>query len=133
MREVLRLLLDTHAFLWFVFGQRELSSVAATAILDPRNEVYISLVSMWETGIKHALGRLDLRVSPTEFFATQIPKNGFEHLPLEPVHVFAAAALPQNEHRDPFDRALVGQALVEGLTLVTADPKLDRYGVPRLF
>lgn len=128
----MKLPLDTHAFLWFVFGQKELSSRATAAINDPSNEVYVSLVSMWEVAIKHARGRLELKDQPDVFFASEMIKNGFVYLPIKPAHVFSAAALTLTDHRDPFDRALAAQAKVEGLVLVSADEKLDRYGIQRL-
>ncbi len=129
----MRLLLETHTFLWFVFGQKELSAVAAQAINDPSNTTYVSLVSMWEVAIKHARGRLELVDPPDVLFASGIFSNRFEYLPLRPPHVYRAAALHLTDHRDPFDRALVAQAMVEGMTLVSADQKLDRYDVSRLF
>ena len=129
----MRLLLDTHTFPWYVSGDARLSHVARRLIDDPASQAFVSLITMWEVGIKHAKGRLDLDDVPDVFFASEMAKNRFAFLEPKPPHVFAASALPLTDHRDPFDRALVAQAMIEGMTLVSADRKLDPYGVSRLF
>jgi PIN domain nuclease of toxin-antitoxin system len=123
-----RLLLDTHAFLWWVLDDRRLGGKARTAIADPVAVVHVSAASCWEMAIKAALGRLALADVDIE---AEIPANGFVELPITAGHAFRAGALPRH-HADPFDRMLVAQALVEELVLVTHDPLLGRYGVPLL-
>lgn len=118
----MRLLLDTHAFLWWRADAPELPAIAKSAILDDANEVFVSAVVGWEIVIKRALGRLEFdgRVE------VAVAEEGFEPLPITLVHVDALAHLP-GHHRDPFDRLLVAQARAESLTLVTCDPLVQRY------
>jgi PIN domain nuclease of toxin-antitoxin system len=119
----LRLLLDTHVLIWWSGGKR-VGRAAADAIRLPHNEVLVSVASIWEAEIKAATGKLrleaDLEAEPAE--------HGFTTLDISARHAVAAARLPQY-HRDPFDRMLVAQAQLEGLTLVTRDPVFDDYGV----
>jgi PIN domain nuclease of toxin-antitoxin system len=119
----LRLLLDTHVLIWWS-SRKELESAAAEAISSPANEVIVSVASIWEAEIKAATGKLrldaDLEAEPTE--------HGFTSLHISARHAMAAARLPQH-HRDPFDRMLIAQAQLEGLTIVTRDPVFARYPV----
>ncbi|HUG52719.1 MAG TPA: type II toxin-antitoxin system VapC family toxin [Vicinamibacteria bacterium] len=124
----MRLLLDTHAFLWWVMDDRRLGVKARTAIADPSSVVHVSAASCWEMAIKAALGRLTLGDTDLE---AEIPANGFVGLPITAGHAFRAGALPRH-HADPFDRMLVAQALAEELVLVTHDPLLGRYGAALL-
>ena len=123
-----RLLLDTHAFLWWTSSPERLSAVARDAIASASNEVLVSHVSAWEMAIKAGLAKLRLPAPVARFFPDQLARNGFAALPLELRDLTAVEALPQH-HRDPFDRLLVAQALRGRLTLVTADPVIERYGV----
>jgi PIN domain nuclease of toxin-antitoxin system len=124
----LRLLLDTHAFLWFVAGAPELSPTARGAIEDGANDVFVSIASAWEIAIKVGIGKLSLDApSAGVFFDEQMATNGFAYLSIEPAHVFHAGALPLH-HRDPFDRLLIAQALAEQMALVTRED-FRRYGV----
>ena len=123
-----RLLLDTHAFLWFVFDDARLSATAANAIADPRTEKLLSIASLWEIAVKVSLGKLDLGSSIEAFFASEIEGRELTVLPIANAHLIRLAALPFH-HRDPFDRLLVAQALVEGLPVTTADPSFAAYGV----
>jgi PIN domain nuclease of toxin-antitoxin system len=123
----LNLLLDTHALLWALARPRALTSEARSAVTSPENEVTVSAASVWEVAIKQALGRLDV---PREFLAA-LRNAGFTPLPVTWEHGFAAGSLPPH-HRDPFDRMLVAQARLEGLTVVTRDPIFARYDVPVL-
>ena len=123
----MNLLLDTHVFLWAVSRPHALSAAARKALQDPENRVLFSVVSAWEISIKKSLGKLD---APSDL--RQILKlNDVEELPLHLRHTEALAGLAPL-HRDPFDRMLVAQALADGLTLVTRDDILKRYGVPIL-
>jgi PIN domain nuclease of toxin-antitoxin system len=127
-----RLLLDTHAFLWFITNDPQLSAVARTLIADPANEVLISPASYWEIAIKVRLGKYPMTVPYLTFITQGIDGNGFKVLPIEPRHTALLTAMPLH-HRDPFDRLLVAQALAEAIPLVSGDPALDAYGVNRLW
>jgi PIN domain nuclease of toxin-antitoxin system len=124
---VTRLLLDTHALLWFVANDAALSA-SARSLIESADEVLVSVASAWEIAIKVHLGKLFLDAPSAEsFFEEQMRANGFAYLPIAPAHVFRAAGLPLH-HRDPFDRLLIAQALVEGLSLVTRE-SFVAYGV----
>jgi PIN domain nuclease of toxin-antitoxin system len=128
----MRLLLDTHAFLWWVADAPELSAPAREAIRNPRAECLLSLVSCWEIAIKHSLGKLRLPTSLENFIPEQMAANGFQQMEIDFRHISRVAALPFH-HRDPFDRLLIAQAMTEDATLVSADPAFDAYGVKRLW
>ena len=120
----MRLLLDTHAFLWWVSDWEQLPERARAAIADPENKVFVSAVSGWEIAIKKAKGRL---VAP-DGLAAVVEEKRFQHLPLTFEHAERAATLPAH-HRDPFDRMLVAQAQAEDLILVTRDARIPHYDV----
>ena len=130
----MRVLLDTHAFLWFVAGDAALSDDARAAIENQENEVLVGIASAWEIAIKTSLGKLTVDAASVEaFFDEQMASNGFEYLPIQPAHVFRVATLPFH-HRDPFDRILIAQALVEGLTLASRERAMfARDGVTALW
>ena len=122
-----RLLLDTHSFLWFVNDDPKLSVFARTLIEDPANEILFSPVSVWELSIKAGLGRLALEPNPVAFFEIHAEKNDFTLLPIELRHLAPISTLPPH-HRDPFDRLLIAQAMVEKIPLVSGDGAFDGYG-----
>jgi PIN domain nuclease of toxin-antitoxin system len=122
---VKRLLVDTHALLWWLTDDRALSAGARELMSDGANELRVSAASIWEIAIKRGLGRLE---APDDLPAV-IEDEGFAFLPVGPDHAWEAGRLPDH-HRDPFDRVLVAQARVEALTLLTADEQLRAYGVP---
>lgn len=125
-------LLDTHTFLWWVADEPTLSDRAAEVIRDPASEIFLSAVSAWEIGIKHRLGRDQvIRVDrdPEQLIPELVAANGFVWLPIEARHALRAASLPFH-HRDPFDRLLVAQAQMEGLTIVSRDRAIAQYDVP---
>ncbi|MGB5450618.1 MAG: type II toxin-antitoxin system VapC family toxin [Sedimenticolaceae bacterium] len=122
-----RLLLDTHAFLWWLADAPELGNSARKAIADERNEVFVSAATGWEVAIKRAAGKLQ---APDNLDA-MVEESGFSHLPVTFFHGEQAGALPMH-HRDPFDRMLVAQAQAEGLVIVTRDLYIQRYGVRTL-
>ena len=128
----MRVLLDTHTFLWFVLNDPLLSNGAKTLIEDPASDVLVSPASYWEIAIKLRLNKLDLRSSYDDFMHRGIVGNDFEILPIEPRHSSLLTSLPLH-HKDPFDRLLVAQSLVEGTPLVSVDAQLDLYGVKRLW
>src|SRR5467141_2646692 len=127
----MRLLLDTHAFLWFITNDPRLSATALALIADPNNEILVSPASYWETAIKVSIGKYPLSV-PYETFVTQgIDGDGFKVLAIEPRHTAVLTTMPFH-HRDPFDRLLVAQAQVEKISLLSNVAVLDQYGVNRL-
>lgn len=128
----MRLLLDTHALLFWVYEPHRLGAAALRAITNRDNQVFFSVASSWEVAIKVGLGKLDLDGPPSEVIPAELLRNGFTLLPIDHPHVLAVAELP-NHHRDPFDRLLVVQARAESLTLVTLDPKIAAYDVPVLW
>lgn len=125
----MRLLLDTQAFLWWITDDERLSPRARRLIADRRHDVFFSAASAWEISVKMALGRLMLPDPPERFLPRQIEINGFLPWPARVDHAVRVYALPPH-HRDPFDRMLVAQALVDGLHIVTANPQIGRYRAP---
>ena len=128
----MRLLLDTHALLWFCEGNPALSATARAAMEDSTNERYVSHATPWEVAIKVALGRLDLQVGFDALFPGVLKANGFEFLPSAPEHYRALIPLTRH-HGDPFDRLMIAQAQVEGLTIITCDAQFPAYRVPLLW
>ena len=123
----MQLLLDTHVFLWWVNDVSELSRRARTAIRNERNECFLSLASCWEIAIKVSLGKLELPSDVELFVSEHLAANAVRVLPIELRHVSRVAEMPFH-HRDPFDRLLVAQAMVEQARFLTADALLARYG-----
>ncbi len=121
-----RLLLDTHALVWALSAPRRLPTRVAKIVRDAENDVYVSAVGTWEIAIKSALGKIDADVAA---MADGARDADFEELPVTIAHTVHLRTLPSH-HRDPFDRLLVAQALVEHLTIVTHDPVIARYSVP---
>jgi PIN domain nuclease of toxin-antitoxin system len=126
------LLLDTHALLWFLAGDPRLSARARAVIEDRRNQRLFSIAGAWEIAIKVSLGKLELAAPFEHIIPGLLHANAIELLSIRPEHVARLIDLPTH-HRDPFDRILVTQALVEGATLVSADAILDDYGVARIW
>ena len=124
----MRLLLDTHTFLRWVWDDKALSKVARAAIANPENECLLSVASAWELAIKISLGKLELGVSLDRFLPEQLAANQTQLLPVSLAHTLGVASLPWH-HRDPFDRLLIAQCRADGLTLVSADAALRAYGV----
>jgi PIN domain nuclease of toxin-antitoxin system len=128
----MRLLLDSHAFLWFVGGNSSLSAAARAAIEDSDNEKYVSHATAWEVAIKVSLSKLKLQVGYHELFPGALLANGFRELALHFQHFDELLSLPVH-HRDPFDRILVAQARVDGLSILSCDSRLAVYGVPLIW
>ena len=124
----MKLLLDTHTFLWWTTDDPQLSSTALELIGDNRNTLYWSAASSWEVSIKYQLGRLPLPDAPEQFLPAELRKNRIESLAMIDEHAFQAGRLTRY-HRDPFDRMLVAQAQVEGLGLITNDDSIRQYDV----
>ncbi|MBI5489327.1 MAG: type II toxin-antitoxin system VapC family toxin [Deltaproteobacteria bacterium] len=121
-------LLDTHAFLWFVFDDPRLSKRAASVIADADTEKSISIASLWEIAIKHQLGRLGLGTNVGEFLEQHVARRLLEVVPIEVEHLVAYGDLPLL-HKDPFDRILVAQAKTLDLPVVTSDAAIAAYGI----
>jgi PIN domain nuclease of toxin-antitoxin system len=123
----MKLLLDTHAFLWSLFSPEKLGQRARREIISPENEVSVSVVTFWEVSLKYALGKLELSgVAPEELpdFADQM---GLEILPIHPAEASSFHRLPRHSHKDPFDRIIIWQAIQRSLTLVSKDRNFTDY------
>ena len=120
----MKLLLDTHVFLWWLSDPKLLTPAAASAIGDPQNRILISVVVLWEIAIKRVIGKLSAPVN----LQADVGNAGFDLLPLKVTHIVMTEQLPVH-HRDPFDRMLVAQAIVEEATLVTRGPNMSLYRV----
>ncbi len=128
----MRLLLDTHAFLWILWDDPKLSARARAAFVDPDNTVFLSAVSAWEITVKHGLGKLPLPDDPERLVPEARERLRIQPLALEEAAVLAVNRLP-DVHRDPFDRMLVCQAIAHGLTIVTDDHLIRKYPAPTLW
>ena len=128
----MRVLLDTHVFLWWVEGDRVLSAKARAALADQENECLISLVSAWELVIKAGLGKLKLALPVKRYVVEHAAANGFRMLDIRMAHIGRVETLSPH-HGDPFDRLLIAQAIEEKLPVVTADPVFKKYGVKRIW
>jgi PIN domain nuclease of toxin-antitoxin system len=128
----MRLLLDTHVFLWWLADAPDLTHNARKAIASPVNECFLSLASCWELAIKISIGKLKLSQSLDRFVTEQMHVNSFRLLNIEFSHVAKVEQLPFH-HRDPFDRLLVAQAISEKMPIVSADSVLTNYGIKRIW
>ena len=128
----MRLLLDTHAFIWWVEGNSRLPPLARRSIGDEENDVLVSAATAWEIATKHRLGKLLGAEALVLDVAGEIAGQGFQELAITVADAARAGALP-GHHRDPFDRMLIAQALVRDLVLISNEPLFDRYGVRRLW
>ena len=126
------LLLETHTMLWFFWDDPQLSAVAKGLIEDPANRKLVSVASCWEVAIKVSIGKLSLGEPSQTFLEREIPGNNFELLPISLQHATGVETLPFH-HRDPFDRLLIAQALLENVPMVSADVAFDPYPVTRLW
>ncbi len=128
----MRLLLDTHAFLWFVLNDQRLSQSARNLISNANNDIEISPASYWEIAIKISLDNYSLSEPLDVFLERQLVINQFRLLHIEPKHVKPLTSLAFH-HRDPFDRLIISQAIVEQIPVVSADTAFDRYPIQRLW
>jgi PIN domain nuclease of toxin-antitoxin system len=126
----MRLLLDTHTFLWFVADDPNLSPVARALIEDPANERWLSIASPWEMAIKLNIGKLTLAAPLLDFLRKQLPLNSIQLMPITLEHLASVSTLPKH-HRDPFDRLIISQAIVENIAVVSGDPEFDAYPIVR--
>lgn len=127
----MRLLLDTHTFLWFIGGDPQLKTHIRETLEDEQHELYLSIASVWEIGIKVSINKLTMPEPFDEFIAEQLAVNGIDLLPVTLNHIGIVIKLPLH-HRDPFDRLLIAQAVDGDLIFVTADSALEVYPVKRL-
>lgn len=123
----MNLLIDTHAVIWFITEDRQLPQKIKALIEDPENDCFVSIASLWEIGIKHSLGKLDLKVNLKKIFEL-IELSGLSVIPITTTHILTNTTLDFH-HRDPFDRLLIAQAKSEGLTLVTKDEMFKEYNI----
>jgi PIN domain nuclease of toxin-antitoxin system len=127
-----KLLLDTHALLWWWTDDKQLSAVARAAIADERNTVLVSAASVWEMATKYRLGKLAIAATALKRFASLIEEDGFEHLPITWQHSMRAGGYP-HDHRDPFDRMLAAQSEIERAKLLTCDGAFGDFGTEVLW
>ena len=128
----MKLLLDTHGFIFYIDRPDALPPPARAAIEDPANDLFLSLASPWEMQIKSTLGKLKLTKPAADLVQAELRRGAIQLLPITLQHIEALSRLP-NHHRDPFDRMLVAQAIHEGLTIVTADQSIKKYAAPVLW
>jgi PIN domain nuclease of toxin-antitoxin system len=124
----MKLLLDTHAFIWWIIQTSRLSATAFAAMQNPQNELLLSAISLWEIQLKIQLGRLRFNLPLPELVEEQQRLNGIQLLPIQPEHVYALSQLPFH-HKDPFDRLLISQAITEQAALISSDAKFPTYPV----
>jgi PIN domain nuclease of toxin-antitoxin system len=127
-----RLLLDTHAFLWWLAGDEQLPPKARAVMADEANDIFVSAASAWEITTKHRLGKLPGVAAIVGDIEAVITGQGFLPLPISIRHGQLGGDLP-GPHRDPFDRMLIAQASAEGLTLVSNETAFEAYGIERLW
>jgi PIN domain nuclease of toxin-antitoxin system len=127
-----RLLLDTHALLWWLAGDRRLSPAAREAIADPSAATFVSAASSWEIATKVRLGKLSDPRGVADALGAHVAAQGFHELPITLDHGRRAGKLP-GRHKDPFDRMLIAQAQAEGLAIVSIERPFDGYGVERVW
>ena len=128
----MRVLLDTHTFIWFVTDSPRLSATAKAFIEDEYNEKLLSIASVWEMAIKHSIGKLNFELPFTIFVEQQINQNSMSVLNVRLSHINVVANLPLH-HRDPFDRLIISQAMVEQIPVVGTDKIFDSYPIQRLW
>jgi PIN domain nuclease of toxin-antitoxin system len=127
-----KILLDTHVFIWINGSPEKVSQKAMALLLDVGNTLMLSMASVWEMQIKIQLGKIQLNAPLSELLATQQQINNLQILPIELEHILALAGLPDS-HRDPFDRLLIAQAVVTQMPIVSVDAVFDSYPVQRLW
>ncbi len=128
----MRLLLDTHTFLWFIAGSTNLSEYVRMLIEAPSNERLLSIASLWEMAIKISIGKLEVGMSFTDLVENQVKANKIELLTIKPEHLDVVIRLPLR-HRDPFDRLLIAQSICENIPILSKDAVFDNYSVQRIW
>jgi PIN domain nuclease of toxin-antitoxin system len=125
-------MLDTHTFLWYITDSPQVSDKAREHIDDEQNQILLSAASVWEMAIKHSQGKLCLTMPFDVFVLLQLRMNDFRQLDIQRRHIDAVATLPFH-HRDPFDRLLIAQAMVERISVLSANSALDAYPIQRVW
>lgn len=128
----MKILIDTHVFIWWTGYPQKLSSLVSNLLINPNNEPILSIVSIWEMQIKLSLGRLSLNRALPELVNHEIKQNRIILLPIQLEHIYTLHNLPLH-HRDPFDRLLIAQSIFEKINMISIDQKFDIYGVQRLW
>lgn len=128
----MRALLDTHVWLWSLAEPARLKAAVQDLIADPSTVLFLSAASAWEIAIKFSLGKLPLPEPPAQYVASRMAAQRIEPLAVSHAHALAVATLPPH-HTDPFDRLLVAQSQIEGLHLVTADPRMRPYAIQTIW
>ncbi len=128
----MKVLLDTHTFLYFISGSPDLSNVARTAIETPNNQRFLSIASLWEISIKVSIQKLQIGMSMSELIRRQVHGNAIEILQIEPHHLDQCVTLPFH-HKDPFDRLIIAQSFSENMPLVTKDSAFRTYGLSMIW
>jgi PIN domain nuclease of toxin-antitoxin system len=128
----LKILLDTHCWLWMVAQSQRLSPTTRALVEDPENQLLLSAASSWEIAIKYALGKLPLPMPPAEYVPSRMATSGLSPLPVQHSHALLAGSLPRH-HGDPFDRLLIAQAQIEKVTILTADRQFEAYDADLLW
>jgi PIN domain nuclease of toxin-antitoxin system len=128
----MKVLLDTHSFLWLITGDDRLSETARQTFLNPENRLFFSAASLWEICIKKSLGKISLRSGWFQTIQDEMQANAIQWLPIEMLHCSEVAKLPFH-HRDPFDRMLIAQAVVEDMELLSQDNHLSAYAIKRIW
>jgi PIN domain nuclease of toxin-antitoxin system len=128
----MNLLLDTHTFLWWIADDKRLSDIAKNYIENQENEIYFSAASAWEILIKTQLSKLQLPGAPESFVSEQLSRNNFKTLSIRVSHALQLSSMPAL-HRDPFDRILVAQSMVEHLPILTADSLIAQYQIETIW
>jgi PIN domain nuclease of toxin-antitoxin system len=128
----MKILLDTHTFLWFIEGNLNLSNIARNLIEDQNNQRFLSVASLWEMSIKVSIGKLELGMAFPELVKREVYGNAIKLLSIQPNHLDELAKLPFH-HKDPFDRLIIAQSLTENISLLTKDSAFDSYPVTVLW
>ncbi|HXU46002.1 MAG TPA: type II toxin-antitoxin system VapC family toxin [Thermoanaerobaculia bacterium] len=128
----MRILLDTHCWLWMQADSKRLSQPTRALLQDPDNQLFLSAASSWEIAIKYALGKLPLPLPPVEYVLSRMETSGTTPLPVQHSHALHVGSLPHH-HADPFDRLLIAQAQLENLELLTVDRQFEAYEVGLLW
>ncbi|HEY9813305.1 MAG TPA: type II toxin-antitoxin system VapC family toxin [Candidatus Sericytochromatia bacterium] len=128
----MRLLLDTHTFLWFIAGSLNLSDTARNLIQEQENQKFLSIAGLWEMSIKASIGKLEVGMTLTELVKREVYGNAIDLLEIRPEHLDELAKLPFH-HKDPFDRLMISQSLVENIPIVSRDSAYRSYPVHLLW
>jgi PIN domain nuclease of toxin-antitoxin system len=128
----MKLLVDTHAFLWYLTADPRLRASAQTLMADPANQLFLSRASLWEIGIKVSVGKLTLPAPYLTLIPQKLQQLGMQILEIQHHHIGAVIGLPFH-HKDPFDRMMVAQSMVEQMPILSVDPGFDLYSIQRVW